>query len=270
MRKQQPTPVDTGTQSTERAAVKDGVENYKIDRLKLLITRVRQANLAYANDQNSWGKYVAWLLARSRVLKYREIPRHNELVDAMNAARGPNGEPKVSVASQALDDYYFEIMGEPGRPVSRGYLDAICSTSKPNMANEKQTPADTGKKSTEAGAVQVAGKPTKHKCQRGKDVTFKVNSKLTTNLITLGHAAFQALEKPDKDVDLELCKRLWIRSVKALIGLRLAGGGAIPAIKGVDVAAFYGINGATPSKTEAEIKRLEAKLAKLKAKAGKK
>jgi len=181
MRKQQPTPVETGKNSTERAAVKDGVENYKIDRLKLLITRVRQANLAYANDQNSWGKRVAWLLARSKVLKYREIPRHNELVDAMNAARGPDGDPKVSVASQALDDYYFEIMGEPGRPVSRGYLDAICSNSKPNMANEKQTPVDPGIQSTDAGAVKAAGKTT----TRGKDTTIKVGTKLTTQLARL-------------------------------------------------------------------------------------
>ena len=81
------------------------------------------------------------------------------------------------------------------------------------MRKQQQTPVDTGTKSTDAGAVQAAGKPNKNKFQRGKDVTFKVNSKLTTNLITLGHAAFQALEKPDKDVDLELCKRLWVRSV---------------------------------------------------------
>ena len=81
------------------------------------------------------------------------------------------------------------------------------------MRKQQPTPVEPGTNSTEAGAVQAAGKPTKHKFQRGKDVTFKVNSKLTTNLITLGHAAFQALEKPDKDVDLELCKRLWIRNV---------------------------------------------------------
>jgi hypothetical protein len=61
------------------------------------------------------------------------------------------------VASQALDDYYFEIMGEPGHPVPRGHLDAICSTSKPNMANEKPTPVEPGAKSTDAGALlQIA------------------------------------------------------------------------------------------------------------------
>jgi hypothetical protein len=136
------------------------------------------------------------------------------------------------------------------------------------MRKQQPTPVEPGTNSTDAGAVKAAGKPSKF--TRGKDVTFKVNSKLTTNLITLGHAAFQALEKPDKDVDLELCKRLWIRSVKTLIALRLAGGGAIPKIKGVDVAAFYGVEDAGQSKHQAEIKRLEAKLAKLKAKAGKK
>jgi len=227
------------------------------------IEKARQAVNAYKGDNNYNRLY-------ERMIKLHEI-----------AGSHPRTSIKDCAFSAAADDW-FEFIKSPwaGKPgnIADGFTSnigiprkpAAPITSKPNMANEKQTPADTGTKSTEAGAVQAAGKPTKHKCQRGKDVTFKVNSKLTTNLITLGHAAFQALEKPDKDVDLELCKRLWIRSVKALIGLRLAGGGAIPAIKGVDVAAFYGINGATPSKTEAEIKRLEAKLAKLKAKAGKK
>ena len=136
------------------------------------------------------------------------------------------------------------------------------------MRKQQPTPVDTGTQSTDAGAVKAAGKPTKF--TRGKDVTFKVNSKLTTNLINLGHLAYQALEKPGSDIDLALSKRLWVRSVKSLIALRLAGGGSVPAIKGVDVVAFYGIEGVKPSKTEADIKRLEARIAKLKAKLGKK
>jgi len=138
------------------------------------------------------------------------------------------------------------------------------------MRKQQPTPVDTGTQSTEAGAVQAAGKPTKSKFHRGKDVTFKVNTKLTTNLINLGHIAYQALEKPGQDIDLAACKRLWISNVRSLIGIRLAAGARVPDIKGVDVVAFYGVEGAKPSKTEAEIKRLEAKLAKLKAKVGKK
>ncbi len=138
------------------------------------------------------------------------------------------------------------------------------------MRKQQPTPVDTGTQSTDAGAVQAAGKPIKSKFHRGKDVTFKVNSKLTTNLINLGHLGYQALEKPGHDIDLALCKRLWIRSVKHLIAIRLAAGAKVPAIKGVDVVAFYGVEGVAPSKTEAQIRKLEAKLAKLKAKIGKK
>lgn len=116
------------------------------------------------------------------------------------------------------------------------------------MRKQQPTPVEPGKNSTDAGAVQAAGKPSKF--TRGKDVTFKVNSKLTTNLITLGHLAYQALETPGTDIDLALSKRLWVRSVKSLIALRLAGGGSVPAIKGVDVVAFYGVEGVKPSKTE--------------------
>ena len=79
------------------------------------------------------------------------------------------------------------------------------------MRKQQPTPVDTGTQSTDAGAVKAAGKP--NKFTRGKDVTFKVNSKLTTNLINLGHLAYQALEKPGSDIDLALSKRLWVRSV---------------------------------------------------------
>ena len=60
------------------------------------------------------------------------------------------------------------------------------------MRKQQPTPVEPGTNSTDADAVKVAGKPTKSKFQRGKDVTFKVNSKLTTNIIALGHAAFLA------------------------------------------------------------------------------
>lgn len=136
------------------------------------------------------------------------------------------------------------------------------------MRKQQQTPVDTGTQSTDADAVQVAGKPT---ATRGKDATFKVNTKLTTQLITLGHYAYLALEKPEADIDLGATKRLWISNVKKLIELRVKAGADIPKIKGVDVVSYYGLHKAKPkpklTKREVRIQRLEAELARLKAKA---
>lgn len=134
------------------------------------------------------------------------------------------------------------------------------------MRKQQPTPEETGKNSTEAGAVQAAGKTT----TRGKDTTIKVGTKLTTQLITLGHLAYLALEKPGHEIDLALTKRLWIRNVKELITLRLKAGATLPRISGVDVASYYGIKSpARVSPAQAKIARLEAELARLKAKQAK-
>jgi len=137
------------------------------------------------------------------------------------------------------------------------------------MRKQQPTPVEPGKNSTEAGAVQAAGTSKASVPTRGKDMTFKVPSTLTTRIIAYGHYAYLALEKPDAEVDLEVCKRLWIKAVNDLLTLRAAAGCEPPRINGVDVRTFYGAPKAKSTRTETQIKKLEARLAKLKAKQAK-
>jgi hypothetical protein len=134
------------------------------------------------------------------------------------------------------------------------------------MRKQQPTPVDTGTQSTEADAVHVAGKAVARKgFGRGADLVVKLNTRLTTRLIEAGHQAFLALEKPGHDVDLAAVKARWISGVQELIAARFKAGSGYPVIDGINFQKFYG---ATSAKTKDEIKieKLEAKLAKLKAK----
>lgn len=132
------------------------------------------------------------------------------------------------------------------------------------MRKQQPTPVDTGTKSTEADAVNVAGKRPARK-GRGADSVVKLNTRLTTRLIEAGHQAFLALEKPGHNVDLAAVKARWIIGVQELIVARFKAGSGYPVIDGINFQKFYGANNAK-TKDEIKIEKLEAKLAKLKAK----
>jgi hypothetical protein len=128
----------------------------------------------------------------------------------------------------------------------------------------KQNPEDTGTQSTDAGAVQAAGK-TVGRTKRGADLVVKINTRLTTRLIETGHQAFLALEKPGHDVNLADLKVRWVTCVQDLLAARFKAGSGYPVIEGVNVPKFYGAVSAK-SKDQVAIEKLEARLAKLKAK----
>jgi hypothetical protein len=134
------------------------------------------------------------------------------------------------------------------------------------MRTQQQTPVDAGTQSTDAGAVQAAGKAkSKRATKRGGDKVVCINTRLVTRLIEAGHNAVLALESPKHNVDLADCKARWISGVRDLIAARLKSGASYPHIDGVDLRKFYGAT-SVKDKRQILIEKLEARLAKLKAK----
>lgn len=206
------------------------------DRMNLVWTKYREAEKAKKNAE----------------YEYRQAQIEKQSKEALGFFRA-----KRTAASKLANKLRHEY--------NRAY-NAWIQTPAFLMRKQQPTPVDTGTQSTEADAVQAVGKG-----KRGSDTTFKVGSKLTTQIITLGHLAYLALEKPGHEIDLALTKRLWIRNVRELLDIRLKAGATLPRIAGIDVAAYYGLQQRIKvSRTDAKIKRLEAELAKLKAKQAKK
>jgi hypothetical protein len=132
-------------------------------------------------------------VASEAVRRYKGDAHLNRLQEKTEAlhermADGDTSEKTIVAFTAALEEWWAYLKS----PWDDGTYDSLKATwrhpignhpsnSKPSMANEKQTPADTGTKSTDAGAVKAAGKTT----TRGKDTTIKVGTKLTTQLARL-------------------------------------------------------------------------------------